>query len=579
MKIIEEYIGEIIQHELNISKECCIYERLNPKIYASDVDFCTIQAYHIRYGKLYKECVQLDVYSHQKLSNKELKKFLICISESGISLKLQKENDFNINKDSFLIHDLSDLQRTKPFHRYCFTFSIIVNPKTVLLKPKTKPQSSPKNVKSSYETLYRLSAEQKSVYSFLKNETANIYIQGQAGTGKSTFLKYLRKHFKKNVCYLAPTGIAAINIEGETLHKFFALPVSDYISEEIANTLVHHQKRQLLECIDLFVIDEISMVRPDILDAIDIILRKTLDTNLSFGGKRFIFIGDVFQLPPIIKQDIHDVFKKRYNHEIPYFFDSKAYRTANFKTYEFTKTYRQSDKILLKNLSDLRLNCNIDKVLSYFNESKLPSNNKILNIVTLTPYREKAEEINTKCLEQIKQKPVEYLATISGLFLNQKEHPAPEKLLLKKEALVIFNKNDDRKYWFNGSMGIVESLEKDCIHVHLLTGKDVVVRKETWRKKQYTAIGDKLQETEVGKYEQFPLQLGYALTIHKSQGKTLDRIIVDVDKGVFAHGQLYVALSRTRKKEDIFLSKPLHNSDVIVDERIVDFYNNNFKKN
>ena len=427
------------------------------------------------------------------------------------------------------------------------------------------------------DTDYELDTDQKELFDLVENTNTNVFIQGQAGTGKSTFINYLKKYSDKRIRIVCPTAVAAINVGGTTIHSLFKLPFSDFF---IFDDLLK-EKRQKLKSIlnktDLLIIDEVSMVRPDMLDIIDLLSKQAKGKDEPFGGLQMLLIGDLCQLPPVIKSNAYHIFKEAYGHRNPYFFDANSYKAGNFEKIELTKVYRQSDKELLKNLIRVRENKDVDEAVEYFNTCKITDEEVLNTAMTITPYKQVAENINQQRLGELETPVHTYVCQTKGTFDEAKECPSPRVLTLKKGALVIFNKNNSPS-WINGTSGIIEKLEDDSITVKVLkTGESVAVKREEWKSYQYDYDRETgtVVEKEVGTFIQFPLQLGYALTIHKAQGKTLDKVVIDLNRGAFAHGQLYVALSRTRKKADIHLTKRIDVSDIIMDDRIVEFLNKN----
>ncbi len=415
-----------------------------------------------------------------------------------------------------------------------------------------------------------LNENQMAAFNTIERTHSNVLILGQAGTGKSTFVQYLKSASAKRIVCACPTAVSALNIGGQTIHSLFQIQPRDFIMPELLK--LKAKPRNILTATDVLVIDEISMVAPDLLDAIDILARQARHSSEPFGGIQIVAIGDMFQLPPVITRDSEQYYEQAYEYKNAYFFDSNVYKRAHFIKFDFNTVYRQSDDDLLHNL--IRLRDNDAGALGFFNQCKIEDESIRKNAVIITPFRAIAERINAEKLYQINAPEITYNGTISGNF-NENDVPAPMELRLKQGALVMFVKNGDK--WHNGSIGIVEQLNAREIIVQLLDDNKndvVVVKPEKWQKIEYSRDeNDRIVENEVGSYKQFPLQLGYAMTIHKSQGKTLSKVIIDISRGAFAHGQTYVALSRTRRANDMHIVKPLSSRDVIFDKRILDFIN------
>ena len=292
-----------------------------------------------------------------------------------------------------------------------------------------------------------------------------------------------------------------------------------------------------------------------------------------FGGLQIILIGDLCQLPPIIKQDVVPIFKQEYQTAEPYFFDAKSYQKGSFEKIELNEVYRQIDSELLSHLQNLRKNENIPETISYFNRPEKYPQDFIQTAITITPYRQVADNINQRRLSELQTQSKSYIAQLDGSFEKMQDTPSPKNLTLKEGALVVFNKNNYPDY-INGTSGIIEKLSDRYIIVRCLQdNKFITVYREEWKSFSYdiNEITGEVTEKETGSFIQYPLQLGYALTIHKSQGKTLDRVIIDIDRGAFAHGQLYVALSRTRRKTDMLIKRGLSEDDIIFSKRIKSF--------
>ena len=420
------------------------------------------------------------------------------------------------------------------------------------------------------ELVQILSDIQMAAFNTIERTNSNLLILGQAGTGKSTFVNYLKTASRKRIICACPTAVSALNVGGQTIHSLFQIQPRDFIMPELLK--LKAKPRNILNAADVLIIDEISMVAPDLLDAIDILARTARHNNEPFGGLQVVAIGDLFQLPPVITRDAMEYYRTEYGHDNAYFFDANVYQRAKFVRYDFDLVYRQSDADLLENLR--RLRNNDIGVLEFFNRCQISDTSRRENAVIITPFRAVAERINASRLAQINAPEIMYTGELAGTF-SERDVPAPMNLILKVGALVVFVKNGDK--WHNGSMGIVRRLASREITVELLNkSHDVVsVRPEKWQKIEYTRDeNDRLMENEVGSFKQFPLNLGYAMTIHKAQGKTLDAVIVDISRGAFAHGQTYVALSRTRSASDMHIAAPLRARDVIFDNRVLDFVTN-----
>lgn len=417
------------------------------------------------------------------------------------------------------------------------------------------------------ELVQILSDVQQTAFNTIEKTQNNVLILGQAGTGKSTFINYVKTATKKRVLCACPTAVAALNVGGQTIHSLFQIQPRDFVFPEFLK--LKAKVRNILTAADVLILDEVSMISPDVMDAMDVLARQARRNNEPFGGLQIVAIGDLFQLPPVITRDASVYFKQNYEYDKPYFFDSNVYHRANFVRFNFDLVYRQNDMELLQNLTALR--SGKTDVLGFFNGLKILDTERLNNAVLITPFRAVAERINTERLAQIAAPEITYNGELSGNFA-ERDVPAPMALTLKVGALVVFVKNGNQ--WHNGSMGIVKSLGAREITVQLLNERrDVVsVRPEKWQKIEYSHDeNDRLIENETGAYKQFPLNLGYAMTIHKAQGKTLDAVVIDMARGAFEHGQTYVALSRTRRAGDMHITRPIGTRDVIFDNRILDF--------
>ncbi|MCL2339011.1 MAG: AAA family ATPase [Proteobacteria bacterium] len=421
-----------------------------------------------------------------------------------------------------------------------------------------------------------LNETQMAAFNAIEHDAQNYLILGQAGTGKSTFVNYLKSASKKRVICACPTAVSALNIGGQTIHSMFQIAPRDFIMPEFLK--LKSKPRNILAAADVLIIDEISMVAPDLLDAMDILARMARKNNAPFGGLQVVAIGDLFQLPPVITRGSEQYYAEQYGIPNAYFFDAHVYKRAGFQRADFDIVYRQNDDELLSQLTRLRsrgAGDGIGGALNYFNNLKISDESRRQNAVIITPFRAVADNINAARLNQIGADAITYAGELTGNF-NEKDVPAPMQLTLKPGALVIFVRNvrESGKDCMNGAMGLVQELGHNEVKVKLLaTNETVTVKPETWQKIEYATDPDtnKLSEVETGSYKQFPLALGYAMTIHKAQGKTLDAVVVDISRGAFAHGQTYVALSRTRAAADMHIHAPLRERDIIFDPRVLEF--------
>jgi ATP-dependent DNA helicase PIF1 len=417
-----------------------------------------------------------------------------------------------------------------------------------------------------------ISDESKEILNLLESTNQNVFITGRAGTGKSTLLKHFRDTTKKNIAVIAPTGISALNVGGQTIHSFFKFKIG-IIDREVG--LISDKKlRDLYKKLDTLVIDEISMVRSDLFDCIEKFLRLNgPKPGQVFGGVQIVAIGDMFQLPPIVSSYEYDFFTNHY--ESPYFFDAKSYSKASFEIIELTKVYRQSDIDFINILDKIRTGDADDSDIAYLNSLCCESydtskvSNDSINIVSTNA---SADTINNSRLNQVSGSAKTYKGKYNGSF-DRKSTPVPDILNLKIGAQIMMLRNDSLSRWVNGDIGIVKKLGNSSIHVQLLNGKIEEVESETWEsvKYEFDNKNNRISSEVIGKYIQIPVKLAWAVTIHKSQGKTFDSAIIDFGRGTFAHGQAYVALSRVRSVEGIKLVKPLTKRDIQVDQRIIDF--------
>jgi ATP-dependent exoDNAse (exonuclease V) alpha subunit len=424
--------------------------------------------------------------------------------------------------------------------------------------------------------------EFKRVHDLVLSKEQVMLCTGKAGTGKSTLIEYLKEKLEKlNYIVVAPTGIAALNVDGQTIHSFFTFPLKPIEIGDIKT----NKNQGIMKKLDLLIIDEISMVRADILDGIDWALQKNRGKYIPFGGVKILMVGDFFQLPPVVNKDIKSMFEGEY--KSPYFFDSKVFSEVDVACTELTEVFRQKDKKFIEILDRIRVNRLPVESLCELNSVCTKTDIKEKDSLTLTTRRNDALHINNKQLSLIAEEEYMNEAYAEGTFStnNDANLPAPYELTIKKGARVMFTRNDPCGKWCNGTIGIVEDIKEDDVgSIQYLRVKidDVVhiVNEVTWQRKEYKWDKEekKIKTIVKGEYRQFPLMLAWAVTIHKSQGLTLDNVIVDLSTGSFASGQTYVALSRCRSLEGIKLKRPLYSSDIQLDERLLDFYLESFYK-
>lgn len=424
----------------------------------------------------------------------------------------------------------------------------------------------------------------------LLNETSDsIFLSGKAGTGKSTFVRYFSRKTKKKHVILAPTGLAAINVEGQTIHSFFKLPIRPFLPgdsnlKETTSKRFRKQQIKLIKSLDLIIIDEVSMVRADILDAIDLSLRLIRQCSyLPFGGVQMLFVGDLYQIEPVVPADEWGILKNFYSS--PYFFNAHVFNQKPLITIELHKVYRQKDSHFIDLLDRIRLGVQTPEDLHQLNERYFPSQNLQLtenNLfdpnkleITLTTRKDVASSINARHLNCIKGDEYTFKGEIKGEF-SERNLPTDKELSLKVNAQIMFVANDPDHRWVNGTLGVIESIDesKRGVSVILENGDSVDVSLFEWKNKRYTfeAKTREIKEEILGTFTQLPLKTAWAITVHKSQGLTFDNVRIDLFSGSFAKGQAYVALSRCRTLNGITLHKEILPYDIIVSSEVGDFY-------
>lgn len=411
----------------------------------------------------------------------------------------------------------------------------------------------------------------------LSTTGTSLFLTGKAGTGKTTFLRRLRTTLHKRMVVLAPTGIAAIQAGGVTIHSFFQLPFTPFVPGTVqsgqARFAMRGQKLKLIQSLELLVIDEISMVRADLMDAVDDVLRRLRRNNLPFGGVQLLLIGDLQQLAPVVREEERTLLSPYY-HTL-YFFGSRALGKLDYVTLELKKVYRQTDAAFLNLLYSVRQGQAGPDVLRELNNRYRPGFQPSPGegYVRLTTHNRQADSVNEKELELIQEKPFVFNAKIKGKF-PEYAFPTDHSLVLKKGAQVMFVKNDAEKRYFNGMIGEVVEIGQEGLVVrpHNPSYEPVDVKPETWDNVKYEidTEANEIKETVEGTFRQYPLRLAWAITIHKSQGLTFDRVIIDAS-AAFAHGQTYVALSRCRTLEGIVLSAPIPPSAIIADRTVLQY--------
>ncbi len=414
---------------------------------------------------------------------------------------------------------------------------------------------------------FKLNNEFLEAFEILENTKKHIFITGKAGTGKSTLLKFCKLNTAKKTVVLASTGIAALNVGGLTIHSFFRFPPK-LIKKDVIRRI---RNSNTIKQIDTIIIDEVSMVRADLMDGIDYSLRINRENmKIPFGGVQMVFFGDLFQLPPVVEKDVKEYLNE--NYDSPYFFGSKVFKETKIKYIELNKIFRQKDKKFIDLLNRIRNKNEIGKALTLLNDRVDCRKTEInRHWVILTTTNSKASDINNEKLSKLSGKEYNYEAKIVGE-LDEKAYPTERSLKLKKDAQIILIMNDPQRRWMNGTISQIAGLSRDSIQISI-DDYTYEVPKVTWEKiaYKYNAEKKEIEEKTIGTFEQYPLRLAWAITIHRSQGQTFNNVFIDIGHGAFTHGQVYVALSRCTSLEGIILKKPISESDIIFDKRIYEF--------
>ncbi len=422
-----------------------------------------------------------------------------------------------------------------------------------------------------------ISAEFQQAFDLFENSKSHLFITGKAGSGKSTWLDYCCRKSAKNIVVLAPTGVAALNVHGQTIHRFFGFPINISV-EKIKNKDFTPRAKRIYKRLDTLIIDEVSMLRADILDCIDTFLKMYgPKEETPFGGVQMIFVGDLYQLPPVISRQEETLFKQKYIS--PYFFSADVFKSIPLKVLEFTTIYRQKDTQFIALLNRIRSNKVTGSDINLLNTRVIPlddNEKKDSFRINLTTVNQLANDINSKRMEALDGQLYISHAVIDGTFSTD-YYPTSENLEFKLGAQIMFLNNDSKNRWVNGSIGHIENI---CLRDGNIRFLKVRLHEEqtlvdvfpyTWEIYKYTLQEKELIAEVAGSFTQFPFRPAWAVTIHKSQGKTFSQVDIDIGQGTFATGQLYVALSRCRSFEGLRLAKPVSLRHILTDWHVAEF--------
>ena len=426
-----------------------------------------------------------------------------------------------------------------------------------------------------------LNEEKVDLFWRMERTHETMYITGKAGAGKSYLLEFFVKHTRKNVAVVAPTGVAALNVGGQTIHSFFGLDINVQNLDEIRRKGIFGKRQTILKNLDTLVIDEASMVRVDLIDAIDLKLQLANNNNLPFGGKQVILFGDLYQLPPVVEAQVDRYLEDKYGSV--FFFAAPVFRRTPFNFYELKTVFRQKDIAFVGILNDIRTGNVTSNELAALNSrcGLLENRSTHDRFITLTPRNETAARINRQMLDQISRPEYTYDAIVDGDF-KQSAFPTEALLKLKVGAQVMMLVNDTTddfqdkgnkgRRWVNGTLGVISELGSDYIKV-MINKVEHSIDRHKWTRYEYEYDAEKkrLVAHPVATFEQFPVKLAWALTIHKAQGQTYQSVAVDLEGGAFAAGQTYVALSRCVSLENLYLTHPVQREDIIINQEVANF--------